>query len=484
VHTRTEREFDITSARSIQSPHLPIPDPSLPLPRHNVPNGSVVPTRQEAVLIGGDTVLLLKEIVELRERDVAKRIYINNGLRDLKYKSRHEAKAQEEFMRASGAHMAAVTARTADKTVVLRLQQAWTKLVELTSVAQSREKQLEDAQKDLLSLENRLFMKEGEFYEKVRGLTREALASDAAPTDDFTTLSTSSASSVSTVSVAHKYYSKVGDINLMRERIFNFDSEHRRDRMIRDVQRKEGQRLDPPNRVFLLNYFAQREAMIRTYLSAKDNMEELRQSCDRQGVKVQPPDLPPVLDHSQRFVENPLHHYSEQPAKENFHHHLSNLYGHTDNQHRIVQWIRAVRRNSYVEPIESSVKDSASPPLRAAEIRAWANQPVEDYPALSSYNRGQPSSTSDFSSTETDTPERIERKRLGASRQDPNSFRGEPPSRRYSLPFMPLISAPVTRLSNGALEWKRKGEHAVPCECCAMDECSKSLDLPRSSNQF
>jgi hypothetical protein len=79
--------------------------------------------------------------------------------------------------------------------------------------------------RDLLGLENRLFIKEREFYTRVRDPTREALehVSSGFPpsTDDFTTLETPSASTASTISVAHKYYSKDGDINSTRELIFN-----------------------------------------------------------------------------------------------------------------------------------------------------------------------------------------------------------------------------------------------------------------------
>lgn len=490
VRITAPRTSDILNVLPLQNSLVSFSDTSVPQPRHAVTSGSVVvPTNQEAVLIGGDTVLLLKEIVELREKDVARRIHINNGLRDLKYKSQHVAKAQEDFMKASEAYMLANFSRSGEKNSIHRLQLAWRNLQDLTNVAQSREKQLEETQKGLLDLENRLFMKENEFYARVRGPTREALeamASSIVPTDDFTTLSTSSGSSASTVSVAHRYYNKVGDLNLLRERLFNFDSEHRRVRIIRDVQRQEGQRLDPPNKIFSQLYFTQREAMIREYVTAKAVMEELRKACDHRGVKVQPPDLPPVLDNSHR-VDDSINLYTDHPVKDEYQRHISSLYGHTDSHHRIVRWIREVQRSKHTDAIDSifvdddpSPIDNASPPLRAHQMQAWADPPVEDYPALSSYERMHASSTSDASTAETDTPARMEKKRLAATRQNPSLFPGELPARRYSLPSLPSVSTPVARLSNGTLGWKRKGDCEALYDFFITNETSKSLSVLRS----
>jgi hypothetical protein len=455
----------------------PIAGESAEDPRQNA--GSIAPTRPEGVFIGGDTVLLLQEIVELRERDVAKRIYINNGLRDLKYKTLHARKAQEDFMKACSILVDTVTGGTIVFREAERLQDAWNRLTGLTRDAKTRERQLEDAQSDLLGLENKLFMKEGEFYGRLRGLTREPLVSTTdAPTDDFTTLSSSSASSTSTVSVAHEYYNKVGDINLLKEHLFNFDSEHRRMKWIRDALRKEGQRLDPSSKVFEEQYFNQRKEMIRVYIKAKNEMEELMQSCARMGVEVAPPDLPAVLDNSQRV-------FTENEVEKGFHKHVSNLDGHTHSQHRIELWVSEVQRSNHINPFKSSVKaneppiERASPTHSGSEIPGWTIRPVEDYPALSSYNRLAPSTTSDFSTAETEVPEGVEKRRLMMTRQNPNTFDGEAPSRRYSLPALPFTSALASQLSSGTLGVERKGDYNAPCVSCAMDDGSRSLNLPR-----
>jgi hypothetical protein len=424
-------------------------------------------------------VLLLQEIVELRERDVAKRIYINNGLRDLKYKSLYAAKAQNHFMEASAMLMDALKPSKMNDEVVDRLQEAWKYLQHLTSDAKSRERQLEDAQNDLLVLENKLFMKEGEFYGRLRDFTREAFQSTgSAPTDDFTTLSTSSASSASTVSVAHNYYNKVGDINLLRERLYNFDSEHSRKKYIREALRREGQRLVPPSRVFLQQYFDERKAIILDYIAAKEDMEVLRESCMRQGVEVQPPDLPPVLDLSQRINDPP-----DLSFTQGFRRHISNYDSHTytHSQQRIDRWIGNVERSTNINPWHLSGQTRKPPldrasPISAPEIPGWTSQPIEDYPALSSYNRIQ-SSTSD-STADTEVPEGIER-RSAMIRYDPTTFEGQAPLRRYSCSDLSLSSALMTPLNNQNLQGIQKGHFDVPCETCFVDGPAKSIDLPR-----
>lgn len=494
MHTGTiPKKSETASSRPTQSPSYPVAAPSLSLPPHDAGHDSGVSPQQEAVLIGGETVVLLRDIVELRENDVDARIHINNGLRDLKYKAQHVAKTQEEFMRASEAYMNSIDPQTAvNRSAIHRLQQAWKLLLDMTSAAKGRQKVLEDTQNDLLVLENRLFMKEREFYGKVRGPTIEALdqapSSAQPPTDDFTTVETSSTSTASTVSVAHDYYSKVGDINLLRERIFNFDSEHRRERLNRDVQHQEGKTLDPPNRVFLKQYFSQRDIMIRKYVTAKTKMEELREACRRQGVLVQPPELP-LLDLSYS-VDGPLNQQAGRVPKDELHHYTSNYYGHVDNQHHILHWRREVQQSSerdksppVPEDIENASMENASDLFRASKMQAWVDQPLEDYPALSSYDPVHPSTTSDSATTVTDTPEKFRRQRMAANQQQLGIFQPELPSRRYSSPHLPL-SSPMIRLTEGVLDWKRKRDFVMPWESSVIDECAKSLNLPRNMEQF
>lgn len=418
--------------------------------------------------------------MDLRERDVTKRIYINNGLRDLKYKSIHTSKAQETFMQASDMLMASVAAGETDAKVIRRVEEAWIQLQDLTQNARSREKQLETAQNDLLNLENKLYMKEGEFYGRLRGLTREALLSThEAPTDDFTTLSTSSASSTSTASVAHDYYNRVGDLNLLRERLYNFDSEHSRQRIIRDAQRQDGQRPDPPNKVFLQQYFADRETLIHQYIEAKDDMETLRKSCERQGVEVQPPDLPPVLDHSQRY---------EDPGRNGnligngLNRNFSGFVTQTYSQRRLYLWVKDIQKRNHINPfkpftVRRPPVDPVRPRVNIPEILGWTIEPIEDYPAVSSYNRLQASSASENSS-DTEVPEGADR-RSGVVPQSPNSFDGETPTRRHSFPNLSSFLTLGNQMSTDDWTGLSANNLVELNGSSIIDVCAKSVDLPR-----
>ena len=124
----------------------------------------------DTVVIGGDSTLLLKELVDLREKDIKRRIHVKNGVRGLEYQWQHATKTQDSFMMACATFMAAVSDRTIDSVQVQSMQEAWRQMQNLSGHIRSRETDLAKSLNDVFHLENRLYVKEHEFYQRLQGI--------------------------------------------------------------------------------------------------------------------------------------------------------------------------------------------------------------------------------------------------------------------------------------------------------------------------
>jgi hypothetical protein len=466
-----------SSQRFSQSPPFPTPDTTILPSWQNVSSAptDTDPTAQGSYVIGAETIAVLRDIVELRNKVVAKRLHIKNDLRDMDYKRQRAAKAQEEFIAASTAHMAALADPTLYTLSDQLLLKAWEELKSSTSVVKAREVLLGSSEDDLLKLESRLTVKEGEFYEKFRVITQDALMS----ADNSTAISSSSGSSVSTEPVAREYYSRVKELNLLRERYFNFVSEHRKQGLIRDAQRKENQLTIPPERVFDQAYLLEKEKMIQDYISAKMDMEQKMEVCDRLGVEIRPSNLPAFLDHSNR-KERASRIDAGSEAGEGPKLRLPTTNVRSDNRHSILQWLQEHKSaklkstEMYWEESRYLPIDSVTPPIDVSDIPEWTDQEAEEYLALPSYNHLQPSSTSDDSTTETDVPRWTQAGKIAANIKV-EAFQGEPPKRRYSAP--PLHPSPVApvHLTKGLLHQKEKDAVDLPRKAHLMRIRPESL---------
>jgi serine/threonine protein kinase len=103
----------------------------------------------------------------------------------------------------------------------------------------------------------------------------------------------SSARTTSTNPLEDEYYDRIGDIHLLRERLFNFEAAHRQQVIMRDGLRKSGHKLNTPDIVFLGNYFQQLKNIIYEYSSADRDVQRLKAVCRDMGLKVEEPILPP-----------------------------------------------------------------------------------------------------------------------------------------------------------------------------------------------
>jgi hypothetical protein len=466
-----------------QSPERPLPPiPPLQVPDF-LPPPPEVPTidaeslRQapaNEVLIGGDTVAQLRELRDLREKDISKRVNLKNGVRDIISQRRHAERAHENFMKACASIMTAVSTLGMDTIPEQNIQKAWKQLQQSSGRVNSRDKALGAALDDWFHLENKLSLKEGAVYQKLNGILgggRPDVEDDFEyiKTEHFTMISARSSSASSTTqSIAHQYYSQVGDINLLRERIFNFDSEHRRQEFIRESQRLAGQALEPPDEIFYQKFYDDKAGMVQKYLSDKQKMEEIRASCDRQGVKVEEPNLPAFLDHSHR-IERSVRDQSgpDGGEKEKAQTEVSQRHEHVDQLHRTARWARSVRVNKSILLDEDETWDALSQGLVARTLN-WTAQRMEDNLSLPQYENLE------IALSLAEDPINNEGERKPQSRSEAVS-QGEAPrnKRRYSTPDLPTFSVPV-QLHDGILEIPRPSRLFMSSKTCVQE---KSPDI-------
>jgi hypothetical protein len=431
----------------VNSSNFPPLFPSVDQPQ----NPDASSTSQNAprdTFIGGESVVQLAELVTLRERDITRRINLKNGIRDIEYQWQHVSKGQDDFMMACSAMMTAFANRTMDSSQEQSLHDAWRQLQHLSGHVKSRELGLGTALNQLFQLENKLYVKEEKFYEKLQ-IIAGAVFSDSDDdddflddTDDFTAVSApSTTSSATTRSIAHKYYGRVGDIHLLRERIFNFESEHRRQKAIREAQRNAGHRVQPPDKIFYKKFLDEKKDMVEEYVQAKAKMEELKESCARQGVEVQPPDLPPFLDHIFRVdrsvPETGNDDEEEEVRPERSLRYLRNL----ENDSRVAHWVTGILMS---KPTETTAKDNWETLSETTGPHVMTDQQVEDYLAYPIYTHLRPSPS------EKTIP--IMKDKAEKDVPIPERFPEEKPKRRYSVPDLSTFSLHVS-LREGALDW-------------------------------
>jgi hypothetical protein len=475
--------------RSSSFPHFPpvaLPDDQPDASRIDVQSPVAEPERHETILLGGDSVVQLKELVELRGKDITRRVNLKNGIRDIEYQWQHASKAQETFMRACATMMLAFSSRTMDPLEQQQLQDNWRELQNMSGHVKSREIGLESALQDLFQLENKLFLKEEKFYGRLQGISGAKTFSDSdedeyfEETNHFTALSApSSSSSDTTHSVAHQYYSRVGDINLLRERIFNFESEHRRQKAIRDGQRSAGYRVQPSDKVFYRNFLDEKQAMVQEYIEAKQAMERLMDSCALQGVDVEPPNLPPFLDHSFRVERSPREYSGNGDEEDLKPSPFARLHRVSTRLDRIACWVRSMQKSKPLELAKKDTWDSLSR-TTVPHTLGGTDQQAEDYLAFPLYNHLKPPTFEVKTPPKKDEgqnlrkrgPEMFEVEML-QRRCLPTSGKDLEDMRRYSAPALETFRLHIP-LEDGNLDFLNEDIPDLSSRSYTQDLCSMS----------
>lgn len=415
----------------------------------------------------------LKEVVNLRDRVVEKRVNIGNAETELERQRQYTEKAQNRFMKASRAFMASIDDGSSRSENQKALKKNWQLLQQSSDLFKSRGKRLRSAQHELQEWENTLLLKEEELYEDYLKKFLGAMSSvsseetETQNTSDFEAVSAKSDSSDTMEPIVQQYYDRIGDVNILRERMYNFEGDHRRLTLMREAQRKEGLPIDPPEKEFYEIYFQEREYLARQYTSTKEDMYRLRSDCYIHGFHVEAPNLPPFLDQSYRIERSAAKKYSAPPFEGRFNPDVYLLFGHLDNKVRVARWISDVRQANQevvVEMPESKLEATRHAiikplaPRSPGETSSWTDIEAEDYLRLPYYGQLQPSEADGLEKDGTELAfEKIQ---------------GDPPKRRYSEPNLPSFPR---RPGDKMLKWHHTGHFEGLCKSCIVEKKAKSI---------
>jgi hypothetical protein len=348
-----------------QIPPLPrLEQPAVPAAQRS-PSQSSGLNRPRQALIGIETFTQVKDLVSLREKDITKRINLKNNVKNIVYQREYAEDAKDEFMKACASLMGLLSSALTDGEFGQRVQQAWNQVQDTAGHVRSEEKGLETSMKDWFELENKLAIKEEKVYHKLKdyfggGAEDADEDEECFQTDLMGYLPPPSASSSSTTrSIAHQYYNQIGDINLLKEQAFNYDSEHRRQGYIREAQRRAGQVLELSDEEFYQQFLDTKANMFQKFLSMKEKMERLRESCELQGVDVRDPNLPAFLDHT-FIIDRSLYDHSGPYHGGRARHDVSFHDIQADITRRTEQWASITRANRREDFLDLETWDALS----------------------------------------------------------------------------------------------------------------------------
>jgi len=395
----------------------------------------------------------LKEITVLREQIAGQRILLKNERRDSNFQRGHLVVLEGDFMTAASnlvkfaPNIRAETSLNPSLFVVWdHLQQAYNRVTQLEQRWQSRERDLE-------TLERRLFEKEVQFYGgEIDPLPPPGVEIRSRHYDDLDAVS---ACTVSTNPLEAQYYDRIGDIHLVRERLFNFEAEYRRQIGVRDSHRKGGgHELDPPDSVFFEKYFQQRLEIIREYSAADRDVQNLKVACQDLGLEIEEPNLPPfdesyALDQSRRDRDQRSIAYLKSSS-------LDDRYG-IENKARVAVWLSAMQKEDPLDLVLSAARGLT--PI--GDLSTHLSVPLFEDNASIRQRTKTPSLFPGDSHLQTvltaQDDSEMGNDANGAESTHPLLFR-DPPKRRYSEP---LLSA--ARMSHGTVDFaepSRSGREA------------------------
>jgi hypothetical protein len=288
-----------------------------------------------------------------------------------------------------------------------RFSQAWIKSQELANTIQRWAHLLEgDEDNELLILEGKCLANQIEISNLVHDLVpqpsvdryahiSETLSETFVPTPSPARSITSS-SSGSTVTIRQRYYKTIGTMNLLRDRIFNLDSELEIQKREREMDRDAGELVPAVDDDLEAEFRRRRIDIIEEYWATKKEMAHTLQVCRDGNIRVQAANLPPHLDQL----------FQKDYGRDSF----------SESSMSIIRWIRQVKRALQSEEVES-----IEPQLMDKEVEGLLRFP--------SYQLLQASTERDRLTFPSSSSQ--------SSLQAP-SFSGDMPTagRRYSAPML------------------------------------------------
>jgi hypothetical protein len=254
-----------------------------------------------------------KKVARLRDEVLTKRAQVNNEhqihiqLRD------YALEVQDSFVAALDTAILRGTL-AADQSAIKDLH----KQIQLSNhELHEQEEHFRELESGLSSLEYRLGKQEAAIYSTLCEKAKLAATSAALSTEDEeededvqTKFSSQGLMSEGVPSLLEAYYDRAGDVTIERDRLDEFEAEHRDEVRVRAYKIESGDRLIPSEKKFLESYFERRTKIIRDYLKAKHDTQQLRQQCIERNYHLDKADDIEVQDNpidlSKRFPEGPL----------------------------------------------------------------------------------------------------------------------------------------------------------------------------------
>ena len=316
-------------------------------------DGPLSPVLGSNVLLapGGPFWQLVQDTNENQKRLVQKRIASTNRRRDLASQLPLYLAAHHALMDVIKRLLPEIARSDVSEELKSSFAQAWNKSQDLAEIIEDRQELFQAEEDDeLLRMEGKSVAHHAKLSKYIMDLFPQlSLDKDAHFSESISETiipppsrapSLSSTSSGSTVTIRQRYLKTIGTMNLLRDRMFNLDSELQLQLRSREIARDSGRAVGVSDQQFYANFRRRRRKIVDEYLATKAEMAHTYQSCIKEGVEVDPPNLPPYLD--QVFMGNKKEYETPHGAEDDAH-------GLSESSVNIVRWTQHVQRMSQPE---------------------------------------------------------------------------------------------------------------------------------------
>jgi hypothetical protein len=238
-----------------------------------------------------------------------------------------------------------ILASNISETTRALLMEPWSYFDKISNALDDWQSVLDQEKEDLRRLDAKLLVSEERLYQ---GL--ESIAPAICPTEVFSDTfipasvlqagQRSPASSSQEDEDEQQYYHIIGTINILKEKIFNLESDYRIEIRKQDSPAELRTHFQRSNTNIYASYAKRREDLVQEYFDAKGTMNDYAQRCRAKGINVEPPNLPPFLD--QTFMDDP-DFFIEPKVRDHKALHQA--------QARILRWLPAVLKHTIIPVI-------------------------------------------------------------------------------------------------------------------------------------
>jgi hypothetical protein len=386
---------------------------------------------------------LFKTVQRRRDRLIGKRVDIVNQRNEHEYQRNAVFDSNQRIVKAATTLLLRNHSFSPE---LQELQAALQESKERSEVLENLEEKLQQTTRGLNLKETELLQKEKRVYKRLSQITGVPRRSK----QPQPTLSTSSGSTANPQPrVARRYYDRVGEVKILRERIHNMQVTQRQDLATRQTQRDSGHVPKVSDSAFKELFYTKRAALVQELELANKDAVLLKLACQRQGIELENDaesvDNRNIIDET--FEDDHRILYDDDGPRSNRTRSLllgDLLSGKMDSTTKIRRWLSTItpipetaepmlhgpNNIDSEEPTPPTAAHSSSQPVSPAE-RLDISLAIESQLDTNSLAKGhrQASSMEDFVSDG-------ERSKVsgGPPTSSDREFAGDAPARRYSDP--------------------------------------------------